>query len=120
MPPRATPVGQALQYGEGPRKPDQDIPDGTSNKDDIGWQENKRRAKGIPAQNNSDLVDDGGGTYVVPDTESPDTNQRTAHQDAQAGADVRGDPVPTSDVNLPEGLRRQRMGPYDKDTGRKG
>ena len=47
-----------------------------------------------------------------------DASQRTPHEDAQPGADVRGDPNPASGFKLPEGLRRQRMGPYDKDRGR--
>ena len=36
----------------------------------------------------------------------------------QPGADVRGEPVPTKNFELPEGLKRQRMGPYDRDKGR--
>ena len=48
--------------------------------------------------------------------------QRSPHQDAQHGADVRGNPptVPGTegDESLPEGLRRERKGPYDKNMGR--
>ena len=48
--------------------------------------------------------------------------QRSPHQDLQQGADVRGNPpmVQGSDAMdaLPEGLKRERKGPYDKNLGR--
>jgi hypothetical protein len=45
--------------------------------------------------------------------------ERTPHQDAQPGADVRGDAVPTQrDDALPDGLDRPRQGPLNKSTGR--
>ena len=49
--------------------------------------------------------------------------QRTEHQRAQWGADVRqgvpdADTVHTEESDLPEGLSRERMGPLDKNTGR--
>ena len=48
----------------------------------------------------------------------PAETQRSAHQDAQHGADVRGNPpmVQGSSVedSLPEGLRRERKGPYSR------
>ena len=49
-----------------------------------------------------------------------DASQRKPRQDARPGADVPGDPVPAKfgTARLPEGLKRQRMGPYDKDRGR--
>jgi hypothetical protein len=66
-----------------------------------------------------DLRDERQGTYYpVGNQKLPDTNQQTEHERAQPGADVRGEPVPTKDVELPEGLKRQRMGPYDRDKGR--
>jgi len=40
-----------------------------------------------------------------------------SHQDAQHGADVRGSTVQKKEA-LPEGLRRERKGPYDKKVGR--
>jgi hypothetical protein len=45
--------------------------------------------------------------------------KRTAHQDAQWGADVRPEPLPGNEPVLPEGLRRQRKGPLDKNRGRR-
>lgn len=46
--------------------------------------------------------------------------QRTARQDAQPGADVRGDTVAAQcEDSLPEGLDRPRRGPLNKSTGRK-
>jgi hypothetical protein len=47
---------------------------------------------------------------------------RSPHQNAQHGADVRGNPPIPQGSNLidslPEGLRRERKGPYDKYLGR--
>jgi hypothetical protein len=41
------------------------------------------------------------------------------HQNAQHGADVRGQPSRVQQEEaLPEGLRRKRKGPYDKNVGR--
>jgi hypothetical protein len=52
----------------------------------------------------------------------PAETQRSPHQDAQHGADVRGNPptVQGSAIvdSLPEGLQRERKGPYDKNVGR--
>ena len=51
-------------------------------------------------------------------TGEPAETQRSPHQDAQHGADVRGNPpmVQSTDAidSLPEGLQRERKGPYDK------
>jgi hypothetical protein len=49
--------------------------------------------------------------------------QRSPHQAAQHGADVSGVPAMVQGSNreasLPEGLQRERKGPYDKNVGRK-
>jgi len=51
--------------------------------------------------------------------EAGTAGERTPHQDAQPGADVRGQPsMVKKEEALPEGLRRERKGPYDKDVGR--
>lgn len=45
--------------------------------------------------------------------------RRTAHQDAQPGADVRGEPEPPPPGdNLPEGLARPLASPLNKSSGR--
>jgi hypothetical protein len=45
--------------------------------------------------------------------------QRTAHQNAQPGADVRGEPLPPAGTDdLPEGLARPLASPLNKTTGR--
>src|SRR3954469_22257888 len=48
--------------------------------------------------------------------------QRSRRQDAQHGADVRGNPAMVQGTDpmdsLPEGLKRERKGPYDKNVGR--
>jgi hypothetical protein len=53
----------------------------------------------------------------------PSEGQRTEHQRAQWGADVRQgvpdtDTVHTEESDLPEGLSRGRIGPLDKNIGR--
>jgi hypothetical protein len=57
-----------------------------------------------------------------PERGGPAETQRSPHQARQHGADVRGNPpmVQGSDNqdSLPEGLRRERKGPYDKNLGR--
>jgi hypothetical protein len=44
--------------------------------------------------------------------------RRTPSEAEQPGADVRPNPDIVPDVNLPEGLRRPRQPPYDRDRGR--
>jgi hypothetical protein len=63
----------------------------------------------------------GGGDQPAPEGGTPHRavdDHRTPQEDAQPGADVRPEPNVVPDVNLPEGLRRQRHGPYDRDKGR--
>ena len=74
----------------------------------------------------SDFVDKQGGAYDhVTDAGNPQPHQvkdkATPHQTAQWGADVRPEPLPGPDecYPLPEGLRKPRMGPLNKDTGRR-
>jgi hypothetical protein len=63
-----------------------------------------------------------------PERGDPAETQRSPHQDAQHGADVRGNPPTLQGTNsvdslnsvdgLPEGLQRERKEPYDKNLGR--
>jgi hypothetical protein len=52
----------------------------------------------------------------------PAETQSSPHQAEQHGADVRGNPPMMQGTNridsLPEGLRRERKGPYDENLGR--
>lgn len=57
---------------------------------------------------------DSAGIALAPDTSIP-----TARERAQPGAGMQGDPVPIRKSDLPEGLRRQRKGPYDRNRGRR-
>ena len=73
-----------------------------------------------------DYVDKRGGAYdPVTTTGNPQPpqvkDQQTASQKAQWGADVRPEPLPgkTEVYPLPEGLRKERMSPLNKDTGRR-
>jgi len=75
----------------------------------------------------SDYVDKRGGAYdpVTPsgNPQAPQVkDKRTPSQNEQWGADVRTEPLPGPDPGtypLPEGLRKERMGPLNKDTGRR-
>jgi hypothetical protein len=70
------------------------------------------------------LVDKRAGAYDPVNAlggRQPDQIQerRSAHQNAQPGADVRGEPVaPPSTDDLPEGLQRAPASPLNKTTGR--
>lgn len=70
------------------------------------------------------LVDKRDGAYDPVNAwgrRQPDQVQerRTAHQDAQPGADVRGEPeLPAPGDDLPEGLARPLASPLNKSSGR--
>jgi len=62
---------------------------------------------------------DGDATLVQPVADGGSEGDRSPHQDAQHGADVRGQPSTVQKQEaLPEGLRRERKGAYDKNVGR--
>ena len=75
----------------------------------------------------SDFVDKRGGAYdPVTKTGNPQPPQvkqdPTPGEKAQWGADARPEPQPGPDEGnypLPEGLRKERQGPLNKDTGRR-
>ena len=78
-------------------------------------------AKGWEHTGIQTLRDPKGGTYgSLPGTDDPEqpAEYATPHEKAQPGADVRpdGEQMPES---LPEGLQRERKGPYGKKTGRR-
>lgn len=65
-----------------------------------------------------DLQDQDRGTYSQQKKDGS-AGERTPHQDAQHGADVRGQaPMLQRNEGLPEGLARERKGPLDKNVGR--
>jgi hypothetical protein len=82
-----------------------------------------------PDKQQAHLRDERDGTYDeagVSRSAEPVISERTRHQAKQVGADVRegvpneDSPHPTRTADLPEGLRREPKGPYDKDAGRRG
>jgi hypothetical protein len=82
----------------------------------------KRAGLRGPDKSQGHLRDARQGAYdPVGNTRIPDTNLQTAHESAQPGADVRGEPAPahspTAD-DVPEGLKRERKGPLNKSDGR--
>ena len=82
----------------------------------------KRAGLRGPDKSQDHLRDARQGAYdPVGSTKIQDTNQQTAHELAQPGADVRGAPVPAHPSKIddvPEGLRRERKGPLNKSDGR--
>ena len=78
----------------------------------------KRGLRG-PTQSQGGLRDIRGGTFDTAGKKVvPNKNQQTPPERAQPGADMRGPPLQTADEGLPEGLKRERKGPLDKDIGR--
>jgi hypothetical protein len=74
----------------------------------------------------TDFRDTRGGAYdPVTKVGNPQPQQvsedATPNQKSQWGADVRPKPRtgPDQDYPLPEGLRKERKGPVNKDTGRR-
>jgi hypothetical protein len=51
-------------------------------------------------------------------TVPPKTRGLSGKDKKQAGLVDTDAPLPTENIDLPEGLRRQRHGPYDRDRGR--
>jgi hypothetical protein len=76
-----------------------------------------------PDRKQEDLQDARHGAYdTTAKVDALDKSHRTAHEEAQPGADVRGEPVPAKlpmeEYGLPEGLKRERQGPINNDRGR--
>lgn len=67
----------------------------------------------------SDLVDTRKGAYdrVAPKPKDPMKEHTTEHAREQHGADVRA-PTEPNDDSVPEGLKRERKGPYSPTRGR--
>ena len=69
----------------------------------------------------SDARDERHGAYdPVGNQTKPDRSSPSPHEKAQFGDAAQGEPIPTDESVLPEGLKRQPAGPYDKDRGRRG
>ena len=69
------------------------------------------------------LRDTRGGPYdVTPRSGQHEQIQErpTPHEKAQWGADVRPEPVVVEEDDLPEGLKRERKGPLNPGSGRRG
>jgi hypothetical protein len=76
---------------------------------------------GVDSKQASDLESDRFGTYDPAGQQKNDTSQPTPREKAQPGAAMQGEPIPASpaeDCDLPEGLKRQPRGPYNRDKGR--
>jgi hypothetical protein len=79
----------------------------------------KRRGEGVDTSKASDLRDDRQGAYdAAGNQDKPDDSEPTDREREQTGGSMQGEPIPTKNFNLPEGLKRQPMGPYSRDKGR--
>ena len=77
--------------------------------------------RGQDPQTSDDLVDqDTPGKHEPAAQPRAVTNRRPPEQDAQHGADVRGEIVSSGELadQAPEGVWRERKGPMNKSTGR--
>src|SRR3954454_15892444 len=76
---------------------------------------------GVDTKRASDLEDARFGTYDPVGQMKSDRSRPTPREIAQPGASMQGEPVPATPadaVDLPEGLKRQPMGPYSRIKGR--
>ena len=79
----------------------------------------KKPGEGVKNSKASDLRDTRQGAYdQVGNQMKPDDSAPTEHERLQIGGAMQGEPIPTENSELPEGLKRQPMGPYNRDKGR--
>ena len=79
------------------------------------------RGPGIKTGRASDLTDIRQGTYdKASSNPKANTSRTTAHERAQWGGAVQGEPIPdrSEEAALPEGLKREPKGPYSRTKGR--
>jgi|RhiMethySRZTD1v2_1073278.scaffolds.fasta_scaffold567629_2 hypothetical protein len=79
----------------------------------------EKRGEGVDSSRASDLRDTRQGAYdQVGNQTIPDDSRPTEHERQQSGGAMQGEPIPTEKFELPEGLKRQPIGPYSRDRGR--
>ena len=79
----------------------------------------KKLAEGVDTTKASDLRDARQGAYdPAGNQKKPDDSAPTEHERQQTGGSMQGEPLPTENSELPEGLKRQPMGPYNREMGR--
>jgi hypothetical protein len=72
---------------------------------------------GVRSGRASDLSDTHQGTYGPGGNQTQeDLSDPTARERAQSGGAMQGDSVPAKKFQLPEGIKRQPMGPYNRGT----
>jgi hypothetical protein len=82
---------------------------------DIGAEET-----GVRSGRASDLRDTRQGAYnPVGNQTQEDISEPTPRARAQRGGAMQGEPIPGKNFQLPEGIKRQPMGPYNRDKGRR-
>jgi hypothetical protein len=91
----------------------------TSNKPAGDPKAKEKRGEGVDSSKASDLRDTRQGAYdPVGNQKVADDSAPTEHERQQSGGSMQGEPVPAENFDLPEGLKRQPMGPYNRDKGR--
>jgi hypothetical protein len=110
--------------GEYPGEAGADWSLGATAKPEADEHDGRQKSAGLSGEDKrqGDLRDQTSNLRAPPRGEVAET-QRSPHQAAPRGADVRGVPPivqgPNREDSLPEGLQRERKGPSDKNVGRK-
>jgi hypothetical protein len=72
---------------------------------------------GVRSGRAPDLRDTRQGTYGAAGNQTQeDLSDPTPRKQAQSGGAMQGDPIPAKNFQLPEGIKRQPMGPYNRGT----
>jgi hypothetical protein len=79
----------------------------------------EKPGEGVNTSKASDLRDHRQGAYdQVGNQKKPNASASTERERGQTGGSMQGEPIPTENFDLPEGLKRQPLGPYNRDKGR--
>jgi hypothetical protein len=79
----------------------------------------EKPGEGVNTSKASDLRDHRQGAYdQVGNQKKPNASASTERERRQTGGSMQGEPIPTENFDLPEGLKRQPLGPYNRDKGR--
>jgi hypothetical protein len=74
---------------------------------------------GVRSGRASDLSDTRQGTYGPAGNHTQeDLSDQTARERARSAGAMQGDAIPAKNFQLPEGIKRQPMGPYNRDKRR--
>jgi hypothetical protein len=79
----------------------------------------KKPSEGVGTSKASDLRDTRQGAYdSIGNQKTPDDSAFSEHERQHTGGSMQGEPIPAENFEIPGGLKRQPMGPYNRDKGR--